>query len=180
MRMLTNQDFADELLRVLDEVRVIAQAEITAQGHVASGRGRDSVEGVIISQEAKKIVGAIMAADYMVGPVDKGVAANRVPFSPNSGAATSQYIQGIMDWIQNYIKPSFSDEEALSFAIAIGKTAIKEGHPTNGSYSFSENGRRTAWVENGIEKNEGLIRNKLRLFEIIKASLENEIRKASA
>lgn len=177
--MLTQSAIKNELLRVLRIVEKRGQEEIRAQGHVASGRGMNSVEGVVLPNDGTKIVGGIFAEDYMVGPVDNGVPASRVPYSPGSGAAFSQYIQSLMDWIQRWIKPSYTDEEAKSFAFAIANTAIEEGHPTRGSYSFSENGHRTSWVKRGLEDNERFIEEELELFAIIEAAMASDLGKAA-
>ena len=178
--MLLDQRIYARFQALLDELAERGRAEITQQGHVATGRGRDSLEGVIISRDLRKLEGAILAADYMVGPVNDGVRASRVPFGGKRGrGGKSKYIQGLLDWLR-VVKPSLSDQERLSMAFAIGRTAKKEGHPTRGIYAFSRNGRRTGWIRAGLETNAGVIEEELQLAAALRASLFERVEKAAA
>ena len=181
--MLLDQRIYARFQALLDELAERGRAEITQQGHVATGRGRDSLEGVIISRNLRKIEGAILAADYMVGAVNAGVRASRVPFGGRrrrrSRGGKSKYIQGLLDWLR-VVKPSLSDQERLSMAFAIGRTAKREGHPTRGSYAFSRNGRRTGWIRAGLETNAGVIEEELQLAAALRASLFERVEKAAA
>lgn len=168
----------EQFVMMLEDIVIEAQAEVRAQGHVASGRGVKSIEK-IINRKGTALEGIILAEEYMVGPVNEGVSASRVPYSPGSGRRTSRYIQALIDWIQKYIRPSFSDSEAKSFAFAIAKTAKKEGHPTRGSFSFSQNGRRTGWIENGIIRKADDLEKRLRLFAILRSEFGDALRKAA-
>lgn len=178
--MLLDQQIYARFQDLLDQLADQGREEITQQGHVATGRGRDSLEGSIISRDLRKLEGAILAADYMVGPVDEGVKASRVPFSPSTGrGGTSKYIQGLMDWLR-VVKPSMSDQERKSMAFAIGQTAKREGHPTRGSFAFSRNGERTGWIRRGLEINAGEVEERLRLFAAVRASIYERVDKAIA
>jgi hypothetical protein len=87
-----------------------------------------------------------------------GVTANRVPFGGSGRGGKSKYIQALLDWAAN-IKPNLSDKERKSFVFAVAKKAKKEGHPTNGSYAFTKNGRRKDWIKYSIEMNSDNIRD---------------------
>jgi hypothetical protein len=177
--MLLDDQIYARFQALLDELADAGREEITQQGHVATGRGRDSLEGQIVSKNLAKLEGAIMAADYMVGPVNDGVKASRVPFGGGrSRGGKSKYIQGLVTWLRT-IKPSLSDQERLSMAFAIGRTAKREGHPTRGSYAFSRNGARTSWIRRGLEINAEEIERRLRLFALVRGSYEQELVNAS-
>lgn len=152
--------------------------ELAAQGHRASGRGIESIEAEITEASVNRLVGVIWANDYLV-PVDTGVSAARVPFGGGGGGGTSRYIQGLLDWIA-IIKPGLDTKEAKSFAFAIAHTHKREGIPSNGSYAFSQNGRRTGWIEAGIAANQEEFEEDLRLFGLIADSFESAIVRAAA
>lgn len=177
--MLTKDKIVARFLDALEELAEAGKAELFAQGHRATGRGIASVEAVITSEDLNRLTGAILANDYLVGPIDQGVSASRVPFSGRGGGGTSKYIQGLIAWAK-VVKPGLSLSEARSFAFAVAQTAKNEGHPTNGSFAFSQNGRRTAWIANGIEPAAQNIEEDLRLFELVADSFEESIARAAA
>ena len=82
-------------------------------------------------------------------PLNTGVSPPRIPYGTYTGAATSQYIEGL----KTYAKLRFraSDEDALGIAFAIAKKHKKEGMPTSGSYDFSTTGKRTRYIEETIK-----------------------------
>ena len=168
-------EVAAELLRVLKELEATGKAELKAQGHVATGRGINSIQALITEQSEDRAVGVIMAEDYLIGPVDKGVKRSRIPYTPGqSRARTSLYIQGLINWART-VKPSLTDQERKSFAFAVAAKHKKEGMPTRGSYAFSTNGRRKGWIENGIELNAKGLGDRLRLFAILKAQFTKDL-----
>jgi hypothetical protein len=121
--------------------------EIRAQGHKASG---DLEQSSFITYEhnADGWVATIYAKEYIT-TLHTGILPSRVPFYPNSGNTTSQYILGLVKWL-NDINVS---GDALSIAFRIAYSAVTktrgglgEGHPTRGAINFSSNGRRTGWI----------------------------------
>ena len=121
-----------------------AKDELTAQGHVLTGKTVASLES--------RIQGAIesgLTAEILVDPhaliLDAGVTPGRVPYSPGSGAKSSKYIDALIQYVQ--LRNGASLKEAKSIAFAIAATAKKEGHPTQGSFIYSQNGRRTGWIK---------------------------------
>jgi hypothetical protein len=167
----------DAFRNVLSELSSSAKAELLAQGHKATGRGIASIEPLIQSDDAARLVGVIMANDYLI-PVDTGVKADKIPFSGKGKGGTSKYIQGLLNWI-SVIRPGLTAKESLGFAFAIAHKHKKEGNPTRGSYSFSSNGRRTGWIEYGIQKNVGDIPAQLRLVVILDQSFTTAITAAA-
>lgn len=177
--MLTKDKIVARFLDALEQLADDGKAELFAQGHKATGRGIASVEAVITSDDLSRLTGAILANDYLVGPINEGVSASRVPFSGTGGGGSSKYIDSLIRWAQ-VVKPGLSLKEARSFAFAVAQTAKQEGHPTNGSFAFSKNGRRTAWIENGIEPGAQNLEDDLRLFELVADSFEQAIARAAA
>ena len=170
-----NQRFQELLDWLVEQGR----EEITQQGHVATGRGRASLEGRIDKRDLQRLEGWILAEEHMVDPVNDGVKAGNVPFGGRSRGGKSKYIQGLIRWLRT-VKPSLTDQERTSMAFAIGRTAKREGHPTRGSYRFSQNGRRTGWIQKGLETNEREMERRLRLEALLEGSLIDELEKAVA
>ena len=174
--MLTSQKVIERFQDGLNKLADSGKLELAAQGHKASGKGVNSIEAKITSKNLDKLIGVILANDYLI-PVDSGVKASRVPFGGTGGGGTSKYIEGLLSWV-NIIKPGLSERKKLSFVFAIAKTHKKQGIPTSGSYRFSQNGRRKNWILNGIEKQAEGFEDEFRLFDLIVDSFEESIRLA--
>lgn len=158
------------LKQILEFVKSEIQKELAEQGHRATGKLIDSIE-IRIEKISGNYRGSIYIEDYGF-ILDKGVAANKVPYNPNSGAKSSRYIEALKKWIA-VVKPGLSERNRTSFAFAIAKTAKKEGHPTRGSYAFSKNSRRKEWAKYAIDKNEKKIEGMLNLGQSIAALVDN-------
>lgn len=175
--MLTKQKvidrFQDGLAKLADQARV----ELAQQGHRATGRGIKSLEGVVTSENLEKLVGVILANDYLI-PVDTGVPASRVPFGSGAPGGNSKYIQGLLRWV-SVIKPGLSERKKISFVFAVARAHKREGIPTRGSYRFAKNGRRKRWIKHGIEDNVEEFEKEFRLFDLIVDSFEEAIAAAS-
>lgn len=151
------RQFEQELDLIIGDLR----DEIRQQGHVATGNLLRSFKAEVNESISDGFLGVIFAADYWQ-PVDTGVAAGRIPYTPGrrSGRSSSKYIQGLLDWIET-IRPGLSEKERKSFAFAIAATHKKEGMPTRGSYSFSRNGHRTNFVQRVLDKHINLLAAKI-------------------
>lgn len=143
-----------------DQVQSTLIEELRQQGHTLTGSLEQSIQS-LLGTDGSGITLDVYANDYLggregdaSGPLNTGVAAERIPFGGNAtGAKTSQYIEGL----KNYAKRRFgiSDEKvALSAAFAIAKTHKKEGMPSQGSYAHSQNGQRTESLERTLNDNE--------------------------
>ena len=146
--------------------------ELAQQGHRASGALEKSIEA-LVEEKGSILVGKILMSDYSIY-LDKGVKPERVPFNPGSGAKSSKYIDALIEW-SRWIKPGLSERERKSFAFAVAHTAKREGHPTSGSYAFSQNGRRKSWSEFSIDRNLDEFIEILDLESEFNAELENKI-----
>jgi hypothetical protein len=163
----------------LEKLVEAGKIELTQQGHRATGSLVESLEAKIISEDLDKLVGVIMAEDYGL-IVDQGVKASRVPFSGTGGSGENQrskYIEALLRWAQ-IVRPSLREKERKSFVFAVAHKHRKEGIPTGGSFSFSQNNRRTNWIRYGIEEFVPALEGDLRLFDLMSRILEKQIDEA--
>lgn len=177
--MTTRDKIIDRFLTALEALAEQAKAELFAQGHKATGRGINSIEAKITTADLDRLVGVILANDYLVGPVDKGVPAARVPFGGRGGGGKSKYISGLMAWAR-VVKPGLNAKERKSFVFAVAATHKREGIPTRGSFSFSSNGRRRDWIEYGIARNADTVEQTLIAADFVATSFEESIARASS
>lgn len=118
--------------------------ELRLQGHTLTGKLGRSIEAVVKKRVDEWTIDFLH--EQYGAPVNRGVSAGRIPYSPGSGAGTSEYIKGLIRWVQlRGIAPGFAGAKKIAFAIAAKHK--KEGMPTRGSYKFSNNGRRTGWID---------------------------------
>lgn len=175
--MLNKKKVIQRFLEGLEKLADKGKQELAQQGHRATGKGIASIEAKITSQSLDKLVGVILANDYLI-PVDLGVSASRIPFG-QGGGGKSKYIQGLINWV-SVIKPGLSEKKKLSFVFAIAKTHKREGMPSRGSYSYTRNGRRKNWIQFGLEDNAQTFEEEFRLFDLIVDSFEKSIASALA
>ena len=126
--------------------------ELREQGHYLTGALHDSIEYRVYKRGSTIAVAEMMSLDYGL-ILEVGVPASRIPFSGTrrgGGASgrTSKYIQGLVTFFQ---KRGLSEREAFSAAFATANVQRREGMPTNGSFAFSANGRRTGFVSETLE-----------------------------
>ena len=147
--------------------------ELKKQGHVATGNLINSIE--IKTEKTSEGLKGYIIMDGYANILDKGVKANRVPYSGNTGGGgTSKYIEALIEWI-GVIKPSLAQNERKSFAFAIAQKAKKEGHPTKGSFAYSQNGRRTEWSKFAIDDNLQEFENLIDVGRFIATTFDNFI-----
>jgi hypothetical protein len=139
------------------------------QGHNLTGKGAASIRAETTSTGNTTTV-SIYAADY-VYTLNRGVPASRIPYTPNSGATTSKFIDGL----KNYAKLRFGlgDKEALSVAFQIARKQKAQGMPTIASQRFSKTGKRTGFVNEAILDVNKTLRNSIgkMLFQNISRKL---------
>ena len=161
-------DFATQFAVLYrQEVEAMMQAlqsefreELKAQGHVDTGKLSDSIT-YSIELVSTAIIATMYMEDYGV-PVDTGVSAANIPYRGRTGAATSKYIQGLIGYFQ---RKGLAEIEAKRAAFATANKHKQEGMPTRNSFVYSQNGRRTNFVDATISNNID------RLFETIEKGL---------
>lgn len=119
--------------------------ELKDQGHKATGRLIASVVARV-SSALDEIDLALSHLDYGI-IVNTGVSANRVPYSRGSGAKTSKFIDALIAWVRLRGIAGGLDKKVKSVAFAIATAMKRDGVPTRGSYKFTNNGRRTMWID---------------------------------
>lgn len=112
--------------------------ELEAQGHRDTGALIDSIQYEILMDA--DIIRIVFTYLYYGDIVNDGVTAAKIPFGQSSGAKTSLYIEALKEWAKRK-----GMKNPLNAAFAIAKTHKKEGMPSQGSYKFSNNGRRKEW-----------------------------------
>lgn len=117
-----------------------------AQGHNLTGNAIQQLETRIIEGNGIIIQGYVV--DYMAN-INAGVTAANIPYSPGSGAKTSKYIAGLIDYVKR--RMGKSDREAKSIAFAIASRHKKEGMPSKASARFSSTGKRTGFIEAALD-----------------------------
>lgn len=125
--------------------------QFVAQGHKHTGKFINTLR-----KEIKKLPGVVQGLIYMQDYgtyVNNGVSAANIPFSGTAakgqGKGTrSKYIMGLQSY---FIFKGLSEKEALSAAFATAHKHKKEGMPSKGSFSFSQNGKRTGFIQDSID-----------------------------
>lgn len=120
--------------------------EWKAQGHNLTGNAIQQLETRIMEGGDLIIQGYVV--DYMAN-INAGVTASNIPYSPGSGASSSKYIAGLIDYVKR--RMGKSDREAKSIAFAIASRQKKEGMPSKASARFSSTGKRTGFIEAALE-----------------------------
>lgn len=113
-----------------------------AQGHNLTGAAIRELETRIVAGSDIVIQGYVI--DYMAN-INAGVTAANIPYSPGSGAKSSKYISGLIDYVKR--RMGKSDREARSIAFAIASRHKREGMPSKASARFSSTGKRTGFIE---------------------------------
>ena len=118
-----------------------------AQGHNLTGNAIQQLETRVIEAGNSTIIEGYVV-DYMAN-INAGITAANIPYSPGSGARSSKYIAGLIDYVKK--RMGKSDREAKSIAFAIASRHKREGMPTKASARFSSTGKRTGFIEAALE-----------------------------
>jgi len=138
--------------------------EWKAQGHNLTGNAIQQLETRIVTGSDIVIQGYVV--DYMAN-LNAGVTAANIPYSPGSGARSSQYIAGLIDYVKK--RMGKSNREAKSIAFAIASRQKREGMPTKASSRFSKSGKRTGFIEIALDDIEP------QLAQLIERGIEESI-----
>jgi len=128
------------------------KAEFIAQGHNASGETIKSFE-VRIKKDFEDLIGEIWVAKHAVF-TDSGTRPHRPPF------------KAIFEW-SKHVMPGLSEKERRSFSFAVINKISKEGTPTRGSYSFSQNGRRKEFSKHAVDSAQQEFEEKLDYLQFL-------------
>jgi len=140
-----SQQIKDNLESVGEFLKKELGKELEAQGHKATGSLINSIEYAVNFYKDGLIL-AISYNDYGA-VVNNGVKASRIPYGKDSNGGTSQYIQGLLNWVLKVKTLTTEKNKALGIAFAIAKTHAKMGIPTLNSFKYSKNGRRLGFQD---------------------------------
>ena len=144
---MNNQLLDTALVQQIANLAIQAVAiEWKNQGHNLTGNAIQQLETRIIAGSDIIIQGYVV--DYMAN-INAGVTAANIPYSPGSGARSSKYISGLIDYVKR--RMGKSDREAKSIAFAIASRHKKEGMPSKASVRFSSTGKRTGFIEAALD-----------------------------
>ena len=116
------------------------------QGHNLTGKFVNELTYNISTNSESTKIDLIDGNENAYGVIlNKGVPADKIPFSPGSGAKSSKYIAGLTNYAK--LRMGASDKDAVSIAFAIAHKHKKEGMPTQASKKYSKTGERTRFVE---------------------------------
>jgi hypothetical protein len=142
------------LQKLADEISVLAISVVAnewrLQGHELTGAAVKQME-TMVRFEINTLIIEGFVPDYMAIN-NQGVPANRIPYYPGSGRKESEYIKGLMKYVQQ--RMGKSEKESKSIAFAIASKHKKEGMPTKNSViKYSKTGKRTGFIEQALDKN---------------------------
>jgi hypothetical protein len=141
------------LQKLADEISVLAISVVAnewrLQGHELTGSAVKQME-TMVRMEINTLIIEGFVPDYMAIN-NQGVPANRIPYYPGSGRKESEYIKGLMKYVQQRMGKSEKESKGIAFAIA--SKHKKEGMPTKTSARFSKTGKRTGFIEQALDKN---------------------------
>ncbi len=141
------------LQKLADEISVLAISVVAnewrLQGHELTGSAVKQME-TMVRMEINTLIIEGFVPDYMAIN-NQGVPSNRIPYYPGSGRKESEYIKGLMKYVQQRMGKSEKESKGIAFAIA--SKHKKEGMPTKTSARFSKTGKRTGFIEQALDKN---------------------------
>ncbi|SHK92925.1 hypothetical protein SAMN05444266_101620 [Chitinophaga jiangningensis] len=130
--------------------RIIEKAireESISQGHYLTGAMQASLAGyVLTSPDESTLTGT--AVGYAV-VVNSGVTTGRIPYAPGSGAGSSKYIEGLINF---WRLRGLNEKEATRAAFATANKHKEEGMPTRASGGFSKTGERKQMIDKAFDK----------------------------
>lgn len=157
----------NEISRIATEAVAL---EWRKQGHELTGQAVRNISTVQVPFAGGiRIEGYV--PDYMAY-LNAGISKDRIPYTPNSGAPRSKYIEGLKEYAKK--RMGASDKEALGIAFAIASKHKREGMPTRASARFSQTGKRTGFIEVALLSKEQEIEQVIR--EGVETLFDTQIR----
>jgi len=136
------------LKKIGEDVKDLMIDQWEMQGHVMpNSKFIEQLEYEITEEE-----GTIFIRWYGVHyakHINRGVAANDIPYSRGSGRKKSDYIKGLVKYVER--RMGIGGKEGLSIAFAIANKHKQEGMPTEKSKKYSQTGKRTGWLDEAID-----------------------------
>jgi hypothetical protein len=128
---------------MLKEIINILSKNWEKEGHHLTGGFEKSLKGV---REGNKII--IEGNDYGIY-MNYGIKASRIPYKQGSGAKSSKYIQGLMNY--GKLRKGLSGKQLKAFAFAVARKQKKRGSP------LRTNGKGTRFIDKSMPDIEQVI-----------------------
>lgn len=136
-----------EMQDLLDYLALELREWIKRTGHSLTGKLERSTEGKLAPAG---LSGEVLWEEYGE-TINSGINRRRIPYSPGSGARSSQYIEGLLRFVRlRGLRPR-AGQTIRGIAFAIARTQKEVGSPTPGSRRFSQTGRRTGFVQEMLQ-----------------------------
>lgn len=156
--VIAREDFINGIMQLIE----FDKKTLADQGHVASGKLRDSISSKI-EFNGRDLIAHISAEDYGV-PLSTGVPSQNVKYHPDQLKAWAKIV-----------KPSLDDKEIESFLWAVWRKHKREGIPTEDSKRFSKTGRRIGWIKEGNDFAENQINQLFSIDKFLATLLDNSL-----
>ena len=117
-------------------------------------------------------MGVIGRSVYYAGIINRGVPSERIPYKRGSGAKTSKYIDGLIDYVLR--RMGIAGAQGVSIAFAIANKHKKYGMPSLTDYKgrqLSQTGKRTEFIEEAFKRGE------TEIDEIVGSELDGYIKR---
>ena len=163
--IVTYEEFVKIALNAMEDLIETGVAELTEQGHVDTGAGVRSLEVEITERAKDKLKIAIKGEDYLLD-LDQGVPPDEVDLSAEAE-------RKMLAWAARR-RPALSDSNRRRFVFLVMNKAAFVGYPLPGAYLFTQNGRRTGWIDAGIAQNvEQVFEVQYAIFELLSDRFED-------
>ena len=150
-----------ELIRHIAEFCIKSLGEAyDIQGHTLTGSLKKSLRHEVQESDVGTIIRFYMKS-YGIN-VDSGTPASRIPFGGGARGKTSLYIQGLIEYAIKRFR--VGTDEAVKTAFRIANAHKRDGNPSQGSYKYSQNGKRTAFIRTALDKVEPELRKRIRIY----------------
>ncbi len=145
---IVNSKVSEIAIRRVDAFIDEVKKELESQGHVNTGKLRDSIRREV-ERFPNLIQLTVFMADYGFA-IDGGIKPSNIPYSENRGnGGRSAYIEGLKDY---FISKGLQEKEALGAAFGTANKHKLEGMPTKASFRFSSNGKRKGFFTDPANK----------------------------
>lgn len=149
-------------IRIEDLVEYLVEKSrdmLRAQGHKGTGRLIRSLDPKS-REEPDGLVVEVFWERYGK-TIEEGLHRSRVPYSPGSGAKSSEFISGLIRFVKlKGLRPR-KGQTVKGIAFAIATAGKQVGFPLPGSRKFSRTGRRTGAIGETLENEKRVIREAL-------------------
>lgn len=142
--------------QIADRIRAIIADEWQQQGHDMTEKFMQSIEYEIETNDKGAVITFYDGTERGYGAIlNKGVSAANIPYSPGSGAKSSDYISGLQKFAMHPKRMGITDErEALGVAFAIARKHKREGMPLPSTDRFSKTGKRIDFAADALKRPE--------------------------